>query len=94
MPCGCYGHGASSKRCFGAFKAYHKYIGTDLVSAHIHSVKLLCEAVCLVSEWMQKQCAEIKHRVAAGNSAFQQFRQANLWSSRALTLSVKMQFFQ
>ena len=38
--------------------------------------------------------AEIRHRVAAGNSAFQQLRQANIWSSRALTLSVKMQFFQ
>ena len=32
--------------------------------------------------------AEIKHRVAAGNSAFQQIRQANTWSSRSLTLSV------
>ena len=38
--------------------------------------------------------AEIKHRVAAGNSAFQELRQANIWSCRALTLSVKMQFFQ
>ena len=38
--------------------------------------------------------AEVKHRVAAGNSAFQQLRQANIWSSRALTLSVKTQFFQ
>ena len=37
--------------------------------------------------------AESKHRVAAGNSAFQQLRQANMWSSRALTLSDKMQFF-
>ena len=35
--------------------------------------------------------AEIKH---AANSAFQQLRQANIWSSRALTLSVKMRFFQ
>ena len=38
--------------------------------------------------------AEITHRVAAANSAFQQLRRANIWSSRALTLSVKMQFFQ
>ena len=38
--------------------------------------------------------AEVKHTVAAGKSAFQQHRQANIWSSRALTLSVKMQFFQ
>jgi len=28
----------------------------------------------------------------AANSAFQQLRRANVWSSRALTLSVKMQF--
>ena len=33
-------------------------------------------------------------RVVAANGAFQQLRQANVWSSRALTLSVKMQFFQ
>ena len=38
--------------------------------------------------------AEITHRVAAANNAFQQLRQANVWSSRALTLSVKMQLFQ
>ena len=38
--------------------------------------------------------AEIRHRVAAANSAFQQLRRANIWSSRALTLSVQMQFFQ
>ena len=38
--------------------------------------------------------AEVRHRVAAGNSAFQQLTQPNIWSSRALTLSVKMQFFQ
>jgi len=31
---------------------------------------------------------------AAANNAFQQLRRANIWSSRALTLSVKMQFFQ
>jgi len=37
---------------------------------------------------------EITHRVAAANSAFQQLRRANIRSSRALTLSVKMQFFQ
>ncbi len=36
--------------------------------------------------------AEITHWVAAANSAFQQLRRANIWSSRALTLSVKMQF--
>ena len=40
--------------------------------------------------------AETKHRVAAGNSAFQQLRQAKTWFSSALTfkLSVEMQFFQ
>ena len=40
--------------------------------------------------------AKLKPRVAApaGNSAFQQLRQANIWSSTALTLSIKMQFFQ
>ena len=38
--------------------------------------------------------AEITHRVAAANSAFQQLKRANIWSSRALTLSVQMQFFQ
>ena len=40
--------------------------------------------------------AEIQHRVAEAHSAavFQQLRQANIWFSRALTLSVKMQFFQ
>ena len=32
--------------------------------------------------------------VAVANSAFQQLRRANIWSSRALTLSVKMQFYQ
>ena len=32
--------------------------------------------------------AEITHRVVAANSAFQQLRRANIWSSRALTLSV------
>ena len=36
--------------------------------------------------------AEITHRVVAANSAFQQLRRANIWSSRALTLSFKMQF--
>jgi len=38
--------------------------------------------------------AEITHRVIAANSAFQQLRRVNIWSSRALTLFVKMQFFQ
>ncbi len=38
--------------------------------------------------------AVITHGVAAANSAVQQLRRANIWSSRALTLSVKMQFFQ
>jgi len=37
---------------------------------------------------------EITHRVTAANSAFQQLRRVNIWSSRALTLFVKMQFFQ
>ncbi len=37
---------------------------------------------------------EITHRVAAASSAFQQLRRASIWISRALTLSVKMQFFQ
>ena len=36
--------------------------------------------------------AEITHSVAAANSALRQLRWANIWSSRALTLSVKMQF--
>ena len=34
--------------------------------------------------------AEITHHIAAANSAFQQLRRANIWSSRALTLSLKM----
>ncbi|DBA66319.1 TPA: hypothetical protein ACH3X2_14336 [Trebouxia sp. C0005] len=38
--------------------------------------------------------AKMTHRVTAANSAFQQLRRVNIWSSRALTLSVKMQFFQ
>ena len=38
--------------------------------------------------------ADITHRVDAANSAFQQIRQASIWSTRALTLSVNMQFFQ
>ena len=38
--------------------------------------------------------AEITHMVAAASSAFQQLRQANVWSSRALTLSDKVEFFQ
>ena len=38
--------------------------------------------------------AEITHTVVAANSAFQQLRRTNIWSSRALTLSVEMQFFQ
>ena len=38
--------------------------------------------------------AEITHRVAAANSAFQQSRRVNIWSSRALTLSVEMRLFQ
>ena len=38
--------------------------------------------------------AEITHQVTAANSAFQQLRRVNIWSSRALTLSVKVQFFQ
>ena len=38
--------------------------------------------------------AVMTHRVVAANSAFQQLRQANIWSSRTLALSVKMQFFQ
>jgi len=38
--------------------------------------------------------AEITPRVAAANSAFQQLRRANIWSSEALTLSVRMQSFQ
>ena len=38
--------------------------------------------------------AEITHKVAVANGAFQQLRQANVWSSKALILSVQMQFFQ
>ncbi len=37
--------------------------------------------------------AEITHRVTAANSAFQQLTRVNIWSSRALTLFVKMQLF-
>ena len=36
--------------------------------------------------------AEIHHRVAAANSAFQELQHANIWYSTAL--SVKMQFLQ
>ena len=38
--------------------------------------------------------AEVTHRVGAANGAFQQLRRANIWSSKALTLSVEVQFFQ
>jgi len=38
--------------------------------------------------------AELTHRVTAANSAFQQLSRVNIWSSRALTLFVKMQFPQ
>ena len=38
--------------------------------------------------------AEITHYVAAANIAFQQLRRANVWSSGALTLSVKMHLLQ
>ena len=38
--------------------------------------------------------AEMTYRVTAANSAFQQLRWVNIWSSRALTLLVKMQIFQ
>ena len=38
--------------------------------------------------------AEITHRVTAANSAVQQVRRVNIWSSRALTLFVKKQFPQ
>ena len=43
--------------------------------------------------------AEITHKLAAATQgscckcAFQQLRQANVYSSRALTLSIQMQFF-
>lgn len=36
---------------------------------------------------------KIMHRVIAAHDAFQQVRQANTWSSRAMTLSVQVQFF-
>ena len=39
-------------------------------------------------------CALRSDIVTAANSAFQQLRRAIIWSSRALTLSVKTQFFQ
>ena len=39
-------------------------------------------------------CAEIRHRVTAANSDFQQLRRAIIYSSKALTLSVKTQLFQ
>ena len=38
--------------------------------------------------------AEMSQRVAAANSGLQQLRQANIWFSRALTLSVMMQCVQ
>ena len=47
------------------------------------------------ARWFTSDCtldAEITHRVAAANGAFQQLRWAGIWISRALTLSVKMQF--
>ena len=37
---------------------------------------------------------EITRRIAAAKSAFQQIRRASIGSSKALTLSVQMQFFQ
>ena len=49
------------------------------------------------ARWFTSDCtldAEITHRVAAANSAFQQLRWAGIWISRTLTLSVKMQFLQ
>ena len=38
--------------------------------------------------------SEITHWVTRANSAFQQLRQVNIWSSMALPWSVDMQFFQ
>ncbi len=38
--------------------------------------------------------AEITHRVAAANSAFQHFRRASIWIFSALTLSFEVQSFQ
>ena len=38
--------------------------------------------------------AEIAHRIASASSAFARLRQAKVWSSKALSLSAKMQFFQ
>ena len=38
--------------------------------------------------------AEIAHRVASASSAFARLRQAKVWSSKALSLKSKMQFFQ
>ena len=53
--------------------------------AHLTCWKALLAAAtrCVIS-------ASKAHRVSAVNSAFQQLRQANIWSSRALTLSVDM----
>ena len=38
--------------------------------------------------------AEIAHRIASASSAFARLRQAKVWSSKALSLSTKMQFLQ
>ena len=37
---------------------------------------------------------EIAHRVASANSAFARLQQAKVWSSKALSLSTKLQFLQ
>ena len=38
--------------------------------------------------------AEIAHRIASASSAFARLRRAKVWSSKALSLSTKVQFFQ
>ena len=68
-------------------------LATLLVSSCSIYVSLVLFGVCGSSA----DCAldaEITHRVTAANSAFQQLRRINIWSSRALTLFVKMQVFQ
>ena len=67
------------------------------VTAHLYIYTLHGDQLQVVSHFkylgsvFTSDCtldAEITHRVAAANSAFQQLRRANIWSSRALTLSV------
>ncbi len=68
------------------------------VTAHLYIYTLHGDQLQVVSHFkylgsiFTSDCtldAGISYRVAAANSAFQQLRQANIWSSRALTLSAQ-----